>query len=68
MHPVTGWYLAQARHDEMMRGLARPRVPRAERPERSGLLERISSHRHRRRTSGSIAAPAGGSLPMGCAV
>lgn len=67
MHPVTGWYLAQARHDELMRGLARPRLAPPEGPERHGLLERISSHRHRGPRSGSIAAPAGGSLPMGCA-
>jgi hypothetical protein len=68
MHPVTGWYLVQAKQDELMRNLARPRVPRAERPERHGLLERIGSYRHRRRTSGPIAASAGCSLPMGCAV
>lgn len=66
MHPVTGWYLAQARHDQMMRGLSRPRLPRAERPERHGLLARIGSLRHRRRTSGSSTS-AGGSLRMGCA-
>jgi hypothetical protein len=71
MHPITAWYLAQAKHDDMMRELARPRLPRTARParvEHRGLLERLAAGVHRsRRTSTAQAAPAGCGLPMGCA-
>ena len=69
MHPVTAWYLAEAKHDDMMRALARPRLPR---PERHGLLERVTARLHRnnpalRAQAAPRQVPAGCGLPMGCA-
>jgi hypothetical protein len=68
MHPVTAWYLAEAKHDDLMRDLARPRLPRPERRERHGLFGRVNARLHRRPASGAGAtAPAGCGLPVGCA-
>jgi hypothetical protein len=68
MHPVTAWYLAEAKHDDMMRALARPRLPRPERRERHGLSAWVDARLHRRTASRALpATPAGCGLPMGCA-
>lgn len=69
MHPVTGWYLAETKHDDMMRALARPRLPRAERRDGHGLLERVTALLHRGKAASSTQGPvaAGCGLPMGCA-
>jgi hypothetical protein len=74
MHPVTAWYLAEAKHDDMMRALARPRLPRPERPqrpERHGLLARVTARLHPSSATPSAQATprqvAGCALPMGCA-
>jgi hypothetical protein len=72
MHPVTAWYLAEAKHDDMLRELARPRLPRSERPERPerhGLLARVAAALHRSKPTPTTQAgvPAGCGLPMGCA-
>lgn len=71
-HPITAWYLAQARLDDFYRELERPRAPRTP---RRGLAERIGTwlpHRHARPTTERLAptrAAAAGcaNLPMGCA-
>jgi hypothetical protein len=69
MHPVTAWYLAEAKHDDMLRALSRPRLPRAERPEHHGLLARVVAGLHRSKPASTPQAsvPAGCGLPMGCA-
>ena len=75
MHPVTAWYLAEAKHDDMLRALSRPRLPRTERAERHGrpgprgLLARLAAGLHRSKPTPKAQAsvPAGCGLPMGCA-
>lgn len=65
-HPITAWYLAQARLEDLHRDLARPQLPRAP---RRGLVEMLAAHlpRRQQRTT-TPTAPAGCSaLPMGCA-
>lgn len=69
MHPVTGWYLAEARHDDLTRALARAQLLGTERPERHALLERFIGRLHRSKPTSASREPlaAGCGLPMGCA-